>query len=353
MASFQQPSNGSAEGLCLRFPQVLAVHSEMTMETALNLLQRGHQIAAQTPFQWGYIDRPADGEIYLVHVSNQAPFPIDGIRYQAPESKGVVNAGANKELEVHEVKYGFVPGQDNTIGAARVRRRFRLIRGGYSQLWLVHYSHGPTARTKISVSLVSTYASHLAAIQAAHMNQPVREYPLRPVGSEGVYVLGEKAGQKVNAAGPLDRPTMPMQFNSQQMLAQQNNNMARLEQRRREHDRVARQGLPPRADEEESGDEYESSITTKALAMTRYRRNHELMAAVFTHAAFGEKYASAPPASYSIFDKSHLDTQMEKLEAEITVLMAKAEERKAMHEQRRAASRATIEPGDMSIDPSS
>lgn len=50
-----------------------------------------------------------------------------------------------QELEVAEVKFGFIPMQDNA--AFRVRRRYRMIKGGHPQLFLVHYSRGQSIRT--------------------------------------------------------------------------------------------------------------------------------------------------------------------------------------------------------------
>ena len=52
---------------------------------------------------------------------------------------------------------------------------------------------------------------------------------------------------------------------------------------------MQRQQPPPpqRLDEEDSADELEN-ISTKTLALTRYRRNHELMNEVFAYAAFGQ-----------------------------------------------------------------
>ena len=37
-----------------------------------------------------------------------------------------------------ESKFGFIPGSGETV-ANRVRRKFRMIKGGNSQLTLVHY----------------------------------------------------------------------------------------------------------------------------------------------------------------------------------------------------------------------
>lgn len=80
------------------------------------------------------------------------------------------------------------------------------------------------------------------------MNQPVRTYPLRVFNEPAVYVVGDKAGQKVYppGAGPqtggMGGMPMGMGFNSQQaMVARQNSDMALLE-RRREQEQRARAG---------------------------------------------------------------------------------------------------------------
>ena len=80
------------------------------------------------------------------------------------------------------------------------------------------------------------------------MNQPARNYPLRPVNEPAIFVMGERQGQKVfpNAAGPgsvsippapyrpgmnFGMPGMSMPGNPQAMLAHQNSNMEALERR--------------------------------------------------------------------------------------------------------------------------
>lgn len=92
----------------------------------------------------------------------------------------------------------------------------------------------------------------LLDIMPAFANQPVRSYPLRPVNEPSVYVLGEKAGQKVYPPGTMHGPSataimptttigMGMNFNQQQgMVAQQNNTMEMMERRREQRERERR-----------------------------------------------------------------------------------------------------------------
>ncbi|KAJ7173646.1 hypothetical protein C8R46DRAFT_1083506 [Mycena filopes] len=331
-----------AEGLCLRFPDNLGVHRDaLSVENALSFLIRGTQSALSVPFVWGFVDKPQEGQLLLLFIPGQSTFPNDGIRYQEPETKYTIPVGSMRELEVHEVKFGFVPGADT--GAWRQRRRYRLAKGGHPQLILVHYARGPVTQ-----------------ILPALMNQPMRNYPLRIVNEPAVFVMGEKAGQKVfpntgpQVAGGMPGMPMGMPFNPQQgMVAQQNNNMAMLD-RRREQDQRARAGSsarPPRADDEDSGDENDT-ISTRALSLTRYRRNHDIMAEVFTHAAYSPKNPPPRPTPFSIFSKTDLDAQTEKIKAEIDALQARSAERRlarSAKNQEIAANRTVFEVGDVSM----
>jgi hypothetical protein len=225
-----------------------------------------------------------------------------------------------------------------------VRRRYRLSKGGNPQLMLVHYTRGPATRefllllrSKLTCPCMrlrcnpmyrrddvsrQIFSLSVADIPPALMNQPVRANPTRSINEPPMYVAGEKMGQKVYppGVGPIHGgpsnmvpPTigMGMNFNQQQaMLAQQNNNMEALEQRRRERERQqqqerAAQRPPPQrmVEDEDSGgktsfrnlqyhelkmalDEVDS-ISTRTLALARYKRNHDWMNDVFNQAAFG------------------------------------------------------------------
>lgn len=69
------------------------------------------------------------------------------------------------------------------------------------------------------------------------LNQPVRNYPLRPINEPAVFVVGDNIGHKVplpiQHQGPADRQGMNTGFmgNPQAMLAQQNSNLEALERR--------------------------------------------------------------------------------------------------------------------------
>ncbi|KAG7445710.1 uncharacterized protein BT62DRAFT_981111 [Guyanagaster necrorhizus] len=336
-----------AEGLCLRYPENLGLHREVNFDSAVTMLLRAIQMATTMPFTWGFIDKPQEGQVILIFIPNHSPFPNDGIRYLEQEVKYNIPAGM-RELEVYEAKFGFAPGVDQT--AWRVRRRYRLTKGGHPQLILMHYSRGQPI-----------------AVPPQFLNQPIRVYPLRPVTEPAVFVCGDKTGQKVYPPGMAPGPNVGMgmgmgigmNMQQQAMLAQQNNNMEILE-RKRERERARERGAsmaprpPPRVEEEDSGDEIDM-ISTKALALTRYRRNHDIMNAVFKHAAYGGKYTPTFPPPYSIFNKTELEDKTNQLSAEIAALNARAIERnaaKALAEQERLQQKAALafDLGDASME---
>jgi len=343
----------TTEGLCLRYPENLGLHATLTHEMAANLLVRALSLSQTTPFHWGYIDRPADGQLFLIFVPPQLSFPIDGLRYQDQEQRFVIPIGNGREMEIAEVKYGFIPQQDTA--ASRVRRRYRLTKGGHSQLILLYYTRGQS--TPIAPSL----------------NQPIRAYPLRTPNEPAVYVIGEKMGQKVypNQGGPpgggppMERQSsmpsgamgpMGMNFgmggNPAALLAQQNQNMEAMERRQRERSgstNVGARGAPPRVEPDDSEEESES-ISTRTLALTRYRRNHEIMNEVFMYAAFGNlKEAPDTKPAYGTFKKEDLEADIAKLNTEIEELKAKADARR---EGRARHARLDDELADISMDTS-
>ncbi|GJE92567.1 hypothetical protein PsYK624_087220 [Phanerochaete sordida] len=300
---------------------------------AAQMLLRATGLAQTVPFQWGYIDRPADGSLFLICVLPNYPFPSDGLRFQEQEQRYTIPIGGGRELELTEVKFGFVPTLENA--ASRIRRRYRLVKGGNPQLVLIHYGRGQ------AIPVIPS------------LNQAIRSYPLRPINEPPMYVAGERSGQKAfQPGGPGPMPdrggsmppgAMGMPFgNPQVMLQQQNANMEALERRsQRDRDRsgsvTGRQAQhPPQQQtriEEDEVDEDSESITIRALALTRYRRNHEFMNEVFMHAAFGKQLESKPPhKGYTIFDKDELTSSISKLEAEVAELEAKAAARRQAKE---------------------
>lgn len=56
MTTFQQ---AQVEGLCLRFPNNLGIHREVNYEHAVEMLIRAVPTSQNTPFVWGFIDKPA------------------------------------------------------------------------------------------------------------------------------------------------------------------------------------------------------------------------------------------------------------------------------------------------------
>ena len=83
--------------LFLKYPESLGIHSQVSYENAVQYLLKAHQLAISVPFQWGYIDRPQDGSLFIAFlVPQQHTFPNDGIRYQDQERRFSIPTGQGR-----------------------------------------------------------------------------------------------------------------------------------------------------------------------------------------------------------------------------------------------------------------
>jgi hypothetical protein len=87
-----------AEGLCLRYPENLGIHSSITYENAVTMLMKALAVSPQVPYTWGWIDKPSEGQVYLVFIPPQSGFPNDGIRYQEADNRYSIPAGSSSRV---------------------------------------------------------------------------------------------------------------------------------------------------------------------------------------------------------------------------------------------------------------
>lgn len=243
----------------------------LTYEQAAHFLGQVIRMSNNTPYHYTYIDKPAEGEMHAIfQIQSLPPFTVDGLKYLEPEHVYRVPLGPY-ELEIAEAKYGFIPGSGERE-ASRMRRRMRFSKGGMHAVVLVHYSRGPSC-----------------PIPPQLANQPVRRYPLIPSSEPGIYVMGEKTGQKVYRDGQQlppqmnGRPGMPglqhpggmnPQIHAQNAaIAAQNAAMS------------AHRGQPsakPSTLFEEDLEDESDVVTHRDLSTTRFMRNHEFLAELFS-----------------------------------------------------------------------
>ncbi|KAG4302405.1 hypothetical protein PCANB_001332 [Pneumocystis canis] len=136
------------------------VNPHLPIESITDMLVK----ASGVPFVWNFIDKPVDGQIFLVWLSPELSMnpPPDGFQYMDSENCYRIDIGGNT-VEIFEHKYGFYPLTESHT--SRIRRRFRLIRGGNDQLWLIYY-------------LRSSENDRLVANTHTAIPQPPRTYPL-------------------------------------------------------------------------------------------------------------------------------------------------------------------------------
>jgi hypothetical protein len=128
------------------------------------------------------------------------------------------------------------------MNAARVRRRYRLVKGGHPFLVLVDCSRGQSIRQSLFLSHTNAFKTTRIAVPPPLKNQPNRQYTLRPHNESAVFVLGERQGQHIPAGGPIAAGMPPNvgvgvgigvggRPDAQAMLVQQNREMEALERR--------------------------------------------------------------------------------------------------------------------------
>ncbi|VDC01515.1 unnamed protein product [Peniophora sp. CBMAI 1063] len=293
----------------LVFPEDLQRNPNLSHDHAAGMLIKAADLASKgQPFLFKFIDQPAEGAMWVTFMRPEVPMPQDGVRYLEQEQRYPVNLG-QVEMEVSEARFGFVPGKDTA--AARIRRRYRVVRGGHPAFVLYHYSRGPAQPVPPQLAMA-----------------PIRAYPLQQIPpGMGMYVLGDKAGQRatIPPRGQPPPPTDPRQI----ALAQQNREMERQRAAQAQaQQRAAPPNLPPpqqRLEEETDAAEDIDHISTRTLAATRYKRNHDYMSEVFMYAAFNAKDDEKPLAPYKThFNKSDLEDKIAKLTEELQDLRSRS-----------------------------
>ncbi|GJJ15382.1 hypothetical protein Clacol_009658 [Clathrus columnatus] len=366
----QQPS--APPELFLRYPENVGIQPQISFDQAVNLLIQAVDFSQRVPFAWTFVDKPPayariDGQAYLIYSTQpSAPLPCDGIRWLETERTYRLPANG-RELEVGEIKFGFVPGVESF--ASRMRRKYRLTKGGNPGLILVHYLRAEQ----------TAIPNHL-------INVPVRQYPLRQVSEPRIFVAGERIGQRVpivpvggvpiapqangmTAVGPVGpmpgggpsqmsapvppppQPHMnPMGINmglglgiAPAALAQQTQAHDALERERRARMAAAAGGMnvppgagagvpPPTAgrpvEEDDSADEHEP-VSTRTLAIGRFRRNHDLMSEVFFRASQGKRTPKTYPSPYASLNLSDMTAKIETLTSEVAALESHLQQKRS------------------------
>ncbi|KAF8311056.1 hypothetical protein DL93DRAFT_2083724 [Clavulina sp. PMI_390] len=283
-------SRNMQNDLWLRMDYDIANNVHYPNDTAVKALQRLPDYSQRYPYYYVQIDQPGEGETHAVYLNPQARnLPPDGIRYLEQDTRSIVQ-NPQFDLEVIESRGGFIPGKDQV--AHRIRRVFRLARGGHPSMAMLHYSRGPPIQIP----------QHL-------LHQPVRAYPLRHINEPGIFVYGDRIGQKV----PQQNQNRPQQIGN---VAAQNAAMERMEQRREAGPRDAHP-----LQQYGNDDDDESYVTNRSLALARFTRNHDNLAEIFSPVAIAQ--IPAPPPVYENIKASDLELELEKLTAEVEALKQK------------------------------
>ncbi|KAH7099267.1 hypothetical protein BKA62DRAFT_318881 [Auriculariales sp. MPI-PUGE-AT-0066] len=277
------------------YAEPIAPRAQLEVGTAVDMLRNGVQLAQTTAFKWDFIDRPQEGSMYFIFLTDQTPgLPPDGIRYFGKDQMNTLSISQEVTLDIFDSSAGFIPGQDAV--AHRKRKAYRLSRGGHQSCILIHYTRFP---------------GHHQPVPPQLLQQPVRRYPLHNPGKPPMVPLpgpGQVGQQAVLA---------------RQQTAAVNAQTVAHEQRERQRSDLARRQMAMPEPEYDEQDDGAQQITPRALALARYKRNHDLMSEVFNNAAKLHQ-PPPPPASVPGFSQAELEATTAKLEKELEELEAKS-----------------------------
>ncbi|CAG8478138.1 639_t:CDS:2 [Ambispora gerdemannii] len=109
----------------------------LTPEMATEMLTKAMNLINQIAFSFLYIDRPADGQVYLICLPpNDEDLPPDGFHYLEGEQSYKTTLPDGRELLCFERRGGYAPTDQFT---SKLRRRYRLNVGN-ENLQLLHYA---------------------------------------------------------------------------------------------------------------------------------------------------------------------------------------------------------------------
>lgn len=189
------------------------VNPHLPIESITDMLLKAPGVVQQVPFVWNFIDKPVDGQIFLVWLSPESSMhpPPDGLQYMDSENCYRIDIGANT-IEIFEHKYGFHPTTETHT--SRIRRRFRLIKGGNDQLWLIYY-------------LRSSENDRIVANSQTSIPQPPRTYPLPYIQNKPFLLYENTTSQSPRSytSTSSNVPARPMMYYNSSTSSQANQSL--------------------------------------------------------------------------------------------------------------------------------
>ncbi|KAI8917637.1 hypothetical protein DFJ77DRAFT_312738 [Powellomyces hirtus] len=216
-------------------------------DRAVAILQKCASLADQHSFEWVVVDKPVDGSIFVFQLSPMEPLPEDGYGWLDEENSFRTFLG-DREVEISSRNQGFGFGDKCTY---MTRRRYKL---GHSNLQLLHYVRvsDPAQQTTIHHHMIKTMPRDPATLRSLTEHaQPPAQIP-SPYGSANVRRTSGDVPQARHAS-----------------------------HRRRHKSRSTVQLRQVEDEEDPSGDELDGAVA-RAVALERYKRNHEFMDMIFS-----------------------------------------------------------------------
>ncbi|CAG8689818.1 10235_t:CDS:10, partial [Acaulospora morrowiae] len=277
-------------------------------------------------FTHSIIDKPQEGQLYLISLPPTTEVSSDGYHYLDAEITLKSNLPDGRELLCSERKQGFAPGDPIT---SKVRRRYRFATG-HSDLQLLHYSSldenqrqrvnpaymaprrypippmpasiGPYARPLTGMSQIPS-PMHKPVQSSPAQRGPIATAPTIPMVNPYVQFQARAGGginQRMNPQGHLTHT--PAKSNRRAKGAKNKSAMA------------AAAAVAVEETDEPSGDELDN-LKLREVSMSRFKRNHEYLSEIFS--AYSISNIIPPESPYQSLNVEELKQRLADGEAEI------------------------------------
>ncbi|KAG9295475.1 hypothetical protein G9A89_013504 [Geosiphon pyriformis] len=281
-------------------------YSNLTPDMAAEMLTKAMNLINQITFSFLYIDRPADGQVYLISLPPTVEeLPPDGFHYLDNEMCYKTTLPDGRELLCAERKGGFAPNDQFT---SKIRRRYRLSMGN-DNLQLLHY--------------VKLEENHRQILNPGVISRtPTRKYPtpqMQPNMSPYArlpqqspmqgHVPNPQVVHLVNStAPPTPTPSASyVQFQSRAstssaILKGVNTSNSKSTGRRGKSAKNKAAAAAAAAEEADdpSGDEFDN-IKPRDVALARYKMNHDFIEEIFSpHSTSSIKLEPSPYETLNI-----------------------------------------------------
>ncbi|CAG8465314.1 3133_t:CDS:2 [Ambispora leptoticha] len=302
-------------------------YPSLTPDMATEMLTKAMNLINQIAFSFLYIDRPADGQVYLICLPpNDEDLPPDGFHYLENEQSYKMTLPDGRELLCFERRGGYAPNEQFT---SKIRRRYRLNVGN-ENLQILHY-----ARLEDNQRQMLTPTGVLRT--------PPRKFP-PPMSAVSPYIRGQPQPQPQQQT-PIQSVQMPQQTPVRApnqiptAAATLSSSYMQFPTRATSVPYVGQKGINNNmvVANIKSNNRRGKTAKPREISLARYKRNHDYIEEIFSpHNTSSIKLEPSPYESLNIEERKQQLASLADNEASIETLTQRHDQKIKLFRQKSA-----------------